>query len=232
MRRFLAGVGAIVVGLVGCGQEAATADASAGGPVFDKSEALSDAGVPAGDKGEALGGGASAGASACVAALQNHVNWLKGENNCGGEGYGYVHYQIVTHQASGLVSVTSGIFTGVSEGYTFFNPFTQQQVTVPSSLFIEDSDSFPGRQRFSDRNVSARVAGESFNRNFDFSPLLQDIDLVDVVLNDDGRMYFILKSWGNVEVEVQPMSCANGLVYGFGYGVLYSVTLTNECPPG
>lgn len=166
------------------------------------------------------------GATDCGSFIRSHINWVQGQNNCSGGGY--VAYSIVTHQSSGLVSLTDGWLDATSTGFSYINPITHTLVTIPSKLFSNNTSD--GSQSFSDRTFQATITGETHTRWLEFDPRAED--QVKVTLSDDGKMIFKLVSWGGGEITVQPTECMNNLMYGFGNGVLYSVMLADECAPG
>ncbi len=213
MNRFVTRLASIsaasLLGLAAC----ATEPQGEGGPPAEEG--------PAAEASEAL-----AGATSCGAFVQRHVNWVQGRGSC--TIGAYVDYDIVTHQASGLVSRSRGTLGRATDGFSFYNPFTQTFVTEPSRLFSDAE--VDGQQAFSDRLVSATIPGEATSRQFGFDPRAKD--QVKVTLDSDGKMVFKLVSWGGFDVVVQPTECMNDLMYGFAHGVLYSVRLTDECAPG
>ena len=214
MKKFVMGVASIsIVALLGLAACAGEAEGTGDPAAAD--------GAPAAEASQAL-----AGASSCGAFVQNHINWMKNPSSCGGSG-GAVYYNIATHQGSGLVSHTTGRLDRTADATIFIDDdFVVHQ--LPARLFSDWVAD--GSQSFSDRRVSARIAGETFDRSFSFDPRARDG--VKVALKADGTMTFKLVSWGGGEINVQPTECMNNLMYGFGNGVLYSISLKDECVPG
>lgn len=219
MKKFIAGFASIsafaLLGLTACGAEGESEG-------VDDSTALeaSEAEGPVAEASEAL-----AGASSCNAFVQSQIDWMT-TNTCAYGGA--VSYTIATHEASGLMSRTTGYLNTVAPGFSFYNPVTQTFVSTPSKLY--STSTHDGTQTFSDRYTLAKVAGEAISRYFNFTPAVQD--QVKVTLTSDGKMIVKLITWGGGEINVQPTECMNNLMYGFGNGVLYSVTLNHACIPG
>jgi hypothetical protein len=232
MNRFVTGFASAAVfallGLAACGAEA---DIEGPGEGAGEASAAAPAGEgAAGEVGEVgqVGqvGEALAGASSCGAMIQSHIDWMTGQNHClyGG----YIEFDIVTHQASGLVSRAMGTLNGATQGFSFYNPITNTYVTSPGKLYSDQTAD--ALQSFSDRTVLAKIQGETYNERFGFNPRAQD--QVKVTFTSNGAMVFKLVSWGGGEITVQPTECMNGLMYGFGNGVLYSVALNHACMGG
>ncbi|MCU0687828.1 MAG: hypothetical protein MUF34_37230 [Polyangiaceae bacterium] len=219
MKTFIAGFASIsafaLLGLTACGAEGE-------GEGVDEPTALeaSEAEGPVAEASEAL-----AGASSCNAFVQSHIDWMT-TNTC--PYGGAVSYTIATHQASGLMSRTTGYLTTATQGFSFYNPITQTFINTPGQLY--STGSYDGTQTFSDRYTLAKVAGEAISRYFNFTPAVAD--QVKVTLTSEGKMVVKLMSWGGGEINVQPTECMNNLMYGFGNGILYSVTLSHACIPG
>jgi hypothetical protein len=156
-----------------------------------------------------------ANAQSCTTLLQDRVNWLSQ--------YGrYLDIRGTSLNAAhsngwGLVSYVNGYMMQYTAGFTYSDPFTGRQITVPSR--VSGTDIY---QTFSDRFATG-------SQPFDKSRP----DKLGISIDTNGKIVITLETWGNNTLTITNTACLNDVIYGTSTdGTHWSFRLIKGYIPG